>query len=83
MAKDSEDLIMSTGGAKTHTLTVDEMPRHNHNFQADFDGSGFQNGVPARYGQQNSGSRTTYETGGNKPHNNMPPFYTLVYVMKL
>ena len=83
MAKDSEHLIMSTGGAKTHTLTEAEMPSHNHDFQADFDGSGFHNGVPARYGDQNGGTRTTYNRGGNQPHNNMPPYYTLVYIMKL
>lgn len=22
-------------------------------------------------------------TGGNQPHNNMPPYYTLAYIMKL
>jgi microcystin-dependent protein len=83
MAQDSAYSIMSTGGAATHTLTEAEMPSHNHDFFADFDGNGMPNSVPARYGNQNRGTRGTHHRGGNQPHNNMPPYYTLVYIMKL
>ena len=31
----------------------------------------------------NGNTTNTYETGNNKPHNNMPPFFVLAYIMKL
>ena len=78
MAQDSAHPIMSTGGAVTHTLTEAEMPRHTH-------ASSNQNvGIAANGGWKAVGeSGFSSYTGGDQPHNNMPPFYTLVYIMKL
>lgn len=75
--------VGATGGESEHTLTVDEMPSHNH-------------GLPtaARYGSigcvyktgaenLNYDSISTNYTGGSQPHNNLPPYYALCYIMKI
>ena len=73
--------INQKSGTETHTLTVDEMPRHNHGISTNRDG--------AHKGRLQSTDRSqndvhyTNETGGNQPHNNMPPYYVLTYIIKL
>ena len=101
----------ATGGEATHTLTVDEMPKHTHK-QLGAQG-GEENTSPVTQLYQNDGNVVVYdstgaplwytstmsqaeriyrqtainqdgitgEAGGNKPHNNMPP-YLAVYVWK-
>jgi microcystin-dependent protein len=69
-----------TGGAETHTLSIPEMPVHSHAIHAIQWGpgsgySGGSNGI--------SGQATSSDTGGGQPHNNMPPFYVLAYIIKL
>ena len=81
----------STGGEATHTLTVDEMPSHAHNFD------NYISGYPDtsnRIGQDNftmplinilnpsdtvGAGQYTNAAGNSKPHNNMPP-YLAVYM---
>lgn len=75
----------STGGEATHTLTVDEMPQHNHSIGWRYSFSSDNTGYPQLISSGNI--RVRYEetwsanTGGNQPHNNMPP-YLAVYIWK-
>ena len=66
------------GGAETHTLTVDEMPRHRHGISGQRVGASSPSGRAASSGTER---HSTYE-GGGKPHNNMPPFAAALVLIK-
>lgn len=75
--------VGATGGADTVTLTVNQIPSHNH--QMNHTGTGSGNGI-----QQGGGSLPTTASniitgaaGGGQPHENRPPYYALAYIMKL
>jgi microcystin-dependent protein len=106
--------LHNNGGEETHTLTVDEMPEHNHthkdriHVEPHANGNGFNyaytrlgfehldytgdprsgaNGDWQHWG--NWGRRKiwgkndiTGNVGDNTPHNNMPPYYVLTYIIK-
>ena len=75
--------VETTGGEATHTLTVDEMPSHSHNFytvtKALSAGENFSRLTVSTTGQ--STSDIIANTGGGVAHNNMPP-YLAVYMWK-
>lgn len=86
----------STGGEAQHTLTVDEMPSHNHKIKLFTGLSGVAStsqdtiaGKPlsskwdenAAFSSDINNEQPISTTGGGSPHNNMPP-YLAVYMWK-
>lgn len=88
--------VKETGGSKTHshggvtgntTLTVDQIPPHNHDISpgALVAGSGDTEGSSGRYDASGGPDTTSIQdTGGGDPHNhtiasasNLPPYMTL------
>ena len=75
-----------TGGETEHTLTVDEMPSHNHYLKgASMAVSDYFGGSTNDYGITHNGTaqqtNDLTHTGGDQPHNNMPP-YLAIYMWK-
>lgn len=74
--------VGETGGSATHTLTVNEMPNHNHTLKGSAVGSS-DKGETVAYGGATSGidMRSLSSTGGGQSFSIMPP-YLAVYMWK-
>ena len=83
----SFDTVGETGGEKTHTLTIAEMPSHNHaiksqsgNYPAtDFTDKGFERSGASNYELNNT--TNIANAGSGQAHNNLQP-YIVVYFWK-
>ena len=77
------DALAGSGGTETHTLTIDEMPAHKHNFRRVGDSNPGQRGGVSQVqrGWLTNGSMIE-ETGGGQAHDNMSPWLALNYIIK-
>mgnify|MGYP003665811341 CR=1 FL=1 len=76
------DTLNATGGAETHTLSIAEMPSHNHSISPTLTrGSGTDGDPDKASGGGNNGSFSISNTGGGGAHNNLQP-YIVVYMWK-
>lgn len=79
----------STGGEATHKLTVEEMPSHKHNISSNWGrdigtyawGSIINQYTTGYVFSPDSPDNYMSSTGGDKAHNNMPP-YLVIYGWK-
>jgi microcystin-dependent protein len=75
--------LNDTGGAENHVLTVGEMPAHNHTGVIGKYDNCYGSGKCSTSKFLGTDWKTTDNTGGNAPHNNMPPYFVLAFIMKL
>ena len=80
------DIIGGIAGSELHQLTVEELASHSHQIKNSPSGSssnesseGFYSWTTTNNSQQ---YRNSENTGGDQPHNNMPPYITLNYIIK-
>lgn len=65
-----------------HTLTIAEMPSHNHSYTAGLNPSAFQPRGTNGDGTNANNDAATNATGGGGPHNTMPPTLMTNYIIK-
>lgn len=76
-ASDSDfNTVEKKGGEKEHTLTVDEMPSHKHDFGQQFATTSSLSGAYGYYMIAGTQTDVIKNTGGNQPHNNLQPYIT-------
>lgn len=75
------DVIGETGGEKQHTLTIAEMPSHNHKTFGLYAkiGSGT---IENTWLAWSSGNAAVQNAGGNQPHNILQPYMVQNYIIK-
>ena len=86
----TERLVWQKGGFETHTLSVAEMPAHNHTTNISRNGKGHCNEAGPNVFECGGGGGdfgynglTLSNTGGSAPHPIMPPFTTVNFIMRI
>lgn len=77
--------VGAKGGSDTVTLTVDQMPSHNHKSMVSY-GKNTGNGTifpyASVYEYTYAHPEVVQSTGGSQSHENRPPYYALCFIMK-
>ena len=82
----------NTGGEEKHQLTTDELPENMGKIYSVLLWGGSTEGIVKEISKVNDRTAPTGSdlggtelnfSGGDQPHNNMPPYYVLAYIMKL
>ena len=74
--------VLKTGGEKTHTLTIDEMPEHGFTISTTNSSSTYTDGYIMTGGYIKTHDVTLGSIGGGQPHNNLPPYITVYFWRK-
>lgn len=81
------DIIYNTlgvsGGAKTHTLTVAELPAHDHEMNNVLTGQSYSAAQGSSRNSRDAVNARTGGVGGGQAHNNIPPFLVTLFIQKL
>lgn len=77
------DALGDFGGEKTHTLTIDEMPNHNHVLNFRTSGSQPLEGNHGAYLLAGTNNTAIASAGGDQPHNIMQPYLVTNFIIKV
>lgn len=71
--------VRKASGQKEVTLTVNQIPPHNHDIDIFWETGGPTTGGASYIDGNKYGSRTTSMAGSGQPHNNLQPYYTVYF----
>ena len=86
LGADGQHELGNTGGEETVSLTREEMPEHAHRYttwQGTIKASPVSSGAYTVPLIGNGFNTETDQSGGSKAHENMPPYYTVNFIMKM
>jgi len=74
----------NTGGANSVTLTLNQIPAHTHTYERTDVGINVADRPwPANNNDCDMTNQNTSSAGGGQSHENRPPYYALMFIMKL